>query len=393
MKKKITVLLLALALMILSAVALWARQETESEPLPTAIATTPSSAPTTTPTLPPPTEPDWQLGIVRAGPAEAVYTHFSKGDTLEVIGAFQDYYVVSHADGDLLIEKRFLRTEGEAPFEIYTGYARSGATVYGSAFFDGDVIATLGLNQAVTVTEGKGDWLFITWDAEEGYVRAEDILAAPVSTNRGNSSAGSNAGGSGDSAPIQDGTDVDVGSLASGGVHGGIVLLTDFDGPQTESCPEAGPAVVLADRIPGYLLLLSRGDAVKVVTFDDEQARIWLDADHTATLPRFLLRLDGDEEPAVQTLYSTSGAAVYNDYRLRNVLDMLLSANTPVEVLETLPTCYVVSIDGEISYMSLTALSATPYATGGGSSGSSGTSGNAGSANTSDDDGWTPPAM
>lgn len=389
MKKKITVLLLALALLLLWAVALWARQEAKSEPLPTTITTAPSSAPTVAPTLPPPTEPDWQLGIVRAGPAEAVYTHFSKGDTLEVIGAFQDYYVVSHAGGDLLIEKRFLRTEGEAPFEIYTGYARSGTSVYGSAFFDGDVIATLGLNQAVTVTEGKGDWLFISWDTEEGYVRAEDILATPVSTNRGNSGAGGNANSSGDSTPIQDGTDVDVGSLATGGVHGGIVLLSDFDGSQTETCPEAGPAVVLADQIPGCLLLLSRGDAVKVIVFDDQQATIWLDADHTAILPRFLLRLNEDQEPTAQTLYSAPDAAVYSDYRLKNPL-LTLPVNTPVEVLEILPTCYVVGIDGEISYMSPAELSATPYVTGGGSAGPSGASG---SASASDDDGWTPPAM
>lgn len=392
MKKKITVILLILALVAMSALALWARQEPKSEPLPTVAATAAPPVPITAPTVPPPTEPDWQLGIVRAGPAEVVYTQFCKGDTLEVTGAFQEYYVVSDGDVDLLIEKRFLRTVDEAPFESWTGFAQSSTAVYASALLDGDVVATLGLNQAVTVAEGKGDWLFITWDAGEGYVHAEHLGTAPVSTYSGG--GGASSSNSGDSAPAQDGTDVDVGSLGADGIRGGIVLLGHYDGPQAESCPEAGPALVLADQIPGYILLLSRGDAVKVIEAGDQQATIWLDAGRTATLPRWLLRLDGDEDPAVQTLYSASGAAVCSDYRLQSILD-ILAINTPVEVLEALPTCYVVSIENEISYMSLDQLSATPYPTGGGGGGasSSGSSGNTGSSGASDTDVWTPPAM
>lgn len=293
---------------------------------------------------------------------------------------------------DLLIEKRFLRTVDEAPFESWTGFTQSGTAVYASALLDGDVVATLGLNQAVTVAEGKGDWLFITWDAGEGYVHAEHLGTASVSTYSGG--GGASSSNSGDSAPAQDGTDVDVGSLGADGIRGGIVLLGHYDGPQAESCPEAGPALVLADQIPGYILLLSRGDAVKVIEADDQQTTIWLAADRTATLPRWLLRLDGDEDPAVQTLYSASGAAVCSDYRLQSILNTL-AINTPVEVLEALPTCYVVSIENEISYMSLDQLSATPYPTegGGGGASSSGSSGNTGSSGASDTDVWTPPAM
>lgn len=398
MKKKITVTAIVLALGAMVALALWARRTPQSQPQPTAAATAAPTIATAAPTLPPPTQPDWQLGIVRAGPAEAISTHFQKGDTLEIVGAFQDYYVVCGSDGNLLVEKRFLRSADEAPFECWTGYAHSGTTVYASVFLTGDVVADLAPNQAVTVEEGKEDWLFITWDAGEGYVSKAQLGTAPVYPHSGSSGSGSagSAPDSGSGAPAQDGTDVDVGSLCAEGGYGSIVLLSCYDGAQVESCPEAGPALVIADQIPGYALLLSRGDAVKVTEYDDQQVTIWLDEGRSATLPRFLLRLSEDEAPTSQTFYSASGASVYSDYHLNETALDALPVNTPVEVLETISEFCVVSIDSEIFYMSPNQLSATPYiigSSGASASGNSGASGNTGTTDTSDADVWTPPAM
>ncbi|MBR6221300.1 MAG: hypothetical protein IKQ80_12120 [Clostridia bacterium] len=68
-----------------------------------------------------------------------------------------------------------------APAKTVTAYAkRDGAKVYDAG---GDTIATLKLNEAVTVTATKGKVCQVTSGGRTGYVRKADLSASPVATS------------------------------------------------------------------------------------------------------------------------------------------------------------------------------------------------------------------
>lgn len=227
----------------------------------------------------------------------------------------------------------------------------------------------------------NGDWLYIEWEEGEGYVRVDQISLWRI-THGG----GTTGGGGGGSAPA-DGTDVSVDSLVATDFQGGIVLLGEYYGPEMEEDKEfeAGKGVVIAHDIEAYIYLLSRDAEAKVIGYDEEFCTIYLGEDLTAKMPRWLLRLEGDEEYESWTGYAVSNAVVYEEYQMRNEMKTL-TVNTEVLVLDKLPDCYVVMVDDEIGYMEFDAVSETEIVNYGGGTG--GGTGGGGSG-----DVWTPPAL
>lgn len=327
--------------------------------------------PTTTPEIPtepaPPPEPEWEPGISRATYGEALYVYLDKGAEVNVIGQFKDYFIISGEDADLVVEKRFIRLDSEDPFESWDGYARKGTLVFDSVYMREEAIAELSVNTKVTVLEGKGDWLcnghwlYIQWEGGEGYVEAEQISDRKISGGRGN------GGGSGPA----DGTDVDIGGLSA------------YFGPEMEEGFEGGKGLVLAEEIEAYLCLLLRDQEAKVTEYTEEICVIYLGDGFYATVPRWLLRLEGDEEYEAWNGYISGTKVVFEEYQMRNEL-MTLKTNHEVVVLDELPDCYVIEVDGVIGYVELDGVSETriTYHGGGGGGGGGGSS-----------DGWTPPAM
>lgn len=374
------ILAFALAVALLLTMAACSKEEAAA---PTTVPTTvptPTTEPTPTEPAPPP-EPEWEPGISRATYGEGFYTTLTKGTEVNVVGAYADYFIIAGDEVDLIVEKRLVRLESEEPFEVKDGFARKNTEVYASVYMREEPIATLKTNTELKVLEGKGEWLYtgnwlyVEWDGGAGYVRAEQV--GPTRLRGG-------GGGGGGGGPT-DGTDVDIGGLSADGVSGQIVLLGDYYGPEMEEDFEGGKGIVIADDIEAYLCLLLRDGEAKVVSYDEEICTIYLGNGMTAQVPRWLLRLEGDEEYESWNGFIKGKQVVCKEYQMRNIL-VELKTNNEVLVLDELPDCYVIEVDGRIGYVPLDGVSRTRVTGGGGGGGGNG-GGNGGG------DGWTPPAM
>ena len=381
MKKGIV---LALVFLLLLSMTACGSQSKETTPATSEATEVPAEA-TTEPTVPAPTEPAWEPGVVRAGYGEAAYRIFDIGTQLKVVGKFRSYYVVEQEDVNLLVNTDLLRLESDPVFESWTGYSKSGTEVFDNPYFRGEPIATLNQNTSVTVLESSGNWACIEWAEGTGYVRAEKLSKWRISS--GGSSGGGGGGGGGSS----DGTDVPIGSLTSAeySFKPQIHLLGAYYGPETEKPFEAIRATVLANHTEGYICILVRGDTVKVTAWDEETATIWLGDDIYAQVPRWLLKLEGEEAYEAWTGYSRWNGIVYEEHQMRTE-SFTLSTNKQVTVLDELEDCYVVEYEGRIGYMNPDKVSANRISTGGsGGSGSGGGGGGGGGGGAT----WTPPAL
>lgn len=379
------VIALTLTVLILLTMASCGKKAEETTPVTTVPETTEAPVPseTTEPTIPAHTEPEWEPGTIRAGYGEAVYRTFEAGTQLKVIGQFKNYYVVEQEDVDLLIHKEMLRMEGEAPFESWNGYSKSGTEVFDNPYMRGESVATLDKNTQVTILESNGGWAYIEWNGGKGYVDASMLSKWRIS---GGSPSSDNGGSGNTGGGNNDGTDVPIGSLTSAeeSFQPKVHLLGVYYGPEMEKDFESGMATVLADKTEGYICLLVRGDEVKVTSYDDNTVTIWLAEEQYAEIPRFLVKLESDAAYESWTGYSRWNGMIYEEYQM-DTEKVKLSTNKQVTVLDEVNGCYVVEYEGQIGYMEPDKVSekrivSTPSNDDGGSSGGPGST-------------WTPPAL
>lgn len=370
--KKMIALTLA-ALLLLSLAACGKNEETVSTAPSTGAAEqeTTQAAPETEAA---PTEPDWQPGTARAGYGELIYTTFSQGQEVNVIGQWNNYYVVHGEEVDLLVDMQYIRLSGEEPFVQWTGYAKYNTKAYDNVQMTGEPLATLYQNKAVTVLEGKGGWLQIQWDDQTGYVDADQISRWPISS--GSSKDDGEGGGSS--------------SGGSSGPSGDINLdLIAYYGP--EKTDLQGTGIVLADNTPGALTITVRGDTLKVVSLDAEVCQIYMEG-FMVTAPRWLVFTEGDDAYESWTGYTRWNTVIYEEYQMRTEITTL-NTNQQVLVIDELENCYIVELeDGRIGYAQLDKVSPYRYSAGGGSRDSDGGSSSGGGGGSSGDSGiWTPP--
>ncbi len=374
-----------LAVLMLLSLAACGKQAESSAPAATAAPTEASTVPTTEPA---PTEPEWEPGYVRAGDLGAIFAKFQREDTVTVLGEWNGYFVIEGEEADLLVETRFLRPEGEAAPAEKTGWTRANTEVFPSGYLMGEPIATLGQNTQVRVLDTKANWAYIQWNENTGYVDALQISDWRI--------GGGNAGGSsGGSKGPQDGTDVYVGQLSAASADNyGIVRLGTYSGPAYEKYDKSLPGMILSAETEAYRFLMVRGDEAKVLEAGEEFCTI-LAEEETLQIPRWAVRLEGDEEYTSWTAYIKAGSKACTEYQMVNEWKTFQN-NDQILVVDYLEEIgiYVVEVEGEFGYMLLESLSETtfpaPYAgnggggyTGGSSSGGSGSSGGSSS-------GWTP---
>ena len=359
MKKSIiTVLLMAMLLSLFGCGAQSPEVNTEATPAPTAEPTpTPIPEPTPSP------EPEWAPGVVRVDYGLLAKT-LDRGAELTVVGQWEDYYVVSEDEGELLIESRFVQLSTEA-FENRQGYTNYNSPVYHTAYLVGEAICYLGLNTVVQVLGGKDDWRYVEWDGGSGYMPAENVLDAPVYYYYGGGGGGGGADG------------------------GDIQLSAKFPSLQLEklasdaeySPMEPTKAVVASDGIEVYEIVFRRGDELKVVEANADTCRLLL-GDSLREVPRWLVRTVEDSAYESWEGFSEYLAVVYKDMAMqRKVVE--LERNNTVLVLDELENCYLVEVNGEIAYMAFEHVSReqvpVPYYYYGGGGGGGGD--------------WTPPAL
>lgn len=374
-KKKLIAVIVLVLLILLGVVScnVFGQKAPETEPTVAPTEPAPTQAPTEEPTEEPtaaPTEPSWEPGLVKATYGGAISKLFNLGDKVTVKGEFDGYFIIEGEELDLLIETRYLRHAGEEAFEERVGYSYSGTEVFKTAYLKGEAIATLSLNTVVDVIEGKENWLHIKWDGGEGYVDAEGISPKRIVYG---------SGGGSSSGP-QDGTDIDLGGLSAEGVTGGIHLLADYYGPTfTEMEPVEG--TILTDECEAYMYLYDRDGEAKVTVVGEEDCEVYVEGIF-ATVPRWLLSMEGDEAYESWTGYARSNTVVYSKQQLREIYQIrTMNLNEEIEVIDELPHCYVVMIDGVVGYVALDDVMQNRYVYSGGGGSSSGGGD------------WTPPAL
>lgn len=391
--KRVIALILALGI----AVSLAGCGSKPEQTLPTTqptVATT--EAPTETTSVPTePTEPDWERGIIRAEGLGILWRLYQRGDTVTVIGSWEEYYVIQDGTADHLVPMGLIRLEGEEPWEEQTGYARYGTQVYSSAYLAGDAAATLIQNTKVQVLDSKDEWMYIQWAEGSGYVSAGRISRWPISSGGGSSNDGGYGGGGGSSGGggggSQDGSDVNLGDLAFFGGDYRVQLLGTYVGPGYEKMEPTG-GTVLSDGTEGNLAILAREAEVKVTEVSEEACIIYMEG-LSAKLPRWAVRLEGEDAYAPWEAYSIYGTKAYLEYRCKTEQTMFYT-NQRVKVVDALTEAglYVIELeDGTICYTAMDGLREKPIYQGGKSSedGGSYSGGDSGSSGGE----WTPPVL
>ena len=380
-KKKLIAVISLILLILLGVVScnVFGNKAPETEPTTAPVTEpVPTQEPTEEPTAAP-TEPSWVPGVVRATYGAAVYKTFNLGDKVKVKGEFDGYFIIEGEELDLLIETRYLRHAAEEQFEEREGYTYSGTEVFTTAHLTGEAIATLGLNTKVQVVEGKEDWLHITWDGGEGFI-TNHVSPHRIVYRGGGSDDSSGGGGGGGPA---DGTDIDLSGLSAVGVTGGVHLLSSYIGPVFKEWG-AIEGVILTDACEAYMYLYNRDGEAKITATEEETYEVYVDGFY-ATLPHWLISMEGDDPYEAWTGYAKSGVPVYGKHQMREIyVERNMNLNEKVEVIDQLPHCYVVEIDGEVGYMKLDDVMKNRYVYSGGNKEESGGGGGGGYAE------WTP---
>ena len=320
--------------------------------------TTEETEPETTAETEPPA-PDTVDFTVQADKTPAVLSLLNRGDTVEVVGEYEEYYVIKTEAGYGMVEKGLLRFEGEAGYEGWTGYAYYGAELKGSYQLTGETLQSLTMNTKVEVLEELPNCYLVQLGDVTAYV-AKDGLSRKYIRSGG--------GGSG-----QDGGDISM------GVIGGIDLL-GYTVPQEGET--TGTATVLCDGAQVLLGWFDREELAQVIT-EEGYAPAWEGwrcvylKGFCVYVPEGLLADPAAEPFAQWDGYSAYSTKVYDNYLLLGEPARVLTINTVATVLWDTGDSVVISIDGEIFYADAADFSLTRRTTGGGNSGGD----------------WTPPAM
>ena len=321
-------------------------------------------------------EPASEPGIILVDHVSAVLTQLSRGDTVEILGEQENCYIVDSEKGQGLLEKRLVRTSGEANYETWTGYAKYGALLHQTYHLtdDGGVMST---NTKVQVLEDLIWCYLVQVEDTYGFVATDQISKQPLRSSSGSDEGGGNGGGSSGGGPSfgQDGGDISLTAFSSGSVS--PVLLSNH-----------ATGTVIADGAELCVGYYNRNDTVKVTQYTEDTCAIYCDGVY-AFVPRMFVRLEKDPVYETWTGYARWNAGVYQDYHLYGDPVKTLQTNAEVTVIGDLGYCYLIETEGEFGMMRPDEVSRWKYTSGSGSSDGDGGS----SDGSSSGDGWTPPML
>ena len=372
--RQFSAILLALVLILCAGCAKTSpRPETQA---PTQLPTQPTETqpPETTE---PPTEPlpQTEEGTILADHVPAILAVFSRGDTLDVVGEYDEsHYVVQLENGYGLVEKQLLAMANDPAYETWTGYARWDAKIYDNYRLTGTPVQALSTNTRVEVLDDLGECLVVRVGDITGFVSAKTVSKYPIPSGGSDSDSGSGGGGGsgGGSSGGQDGGDISL------GIRGGITLLSAI--PQQGAV--TGKAAVRADGTEVVLGYYDRDDTVQIV-IEDGFCESWegfctvLLNDLYAHVSSSLIRSSGEEPYTPWDGYARYNARLYDSFYLQGEGTVLYS-NKPIHVLCDLGSCYLVTVDDAPGYVAKDFVSQAPISSGGGGGSDSGSGGSGG---------------
>lgn len=369
--KRIALILLCLILLLTTGCA-------KQEP---AVSTEATTQPTTAPmeTTAPPTEPlpQTEEATILADHVPAILSILSRGDTVDVVGEYdEEHYVIKTELGYGLVGKNLLAMPGAEAYEAWTGYSRWNRNVYDNYRLTGTPIQVLKTNTKIEVLDDLGGCYVVKVEDITGFMKLEDISKSVIRAQSSDDDGGSGGGGSsGGGGGGQDGGDISL------QFHGGIVLLSAI----TQEGSVTGKATVRADGTEVVLGFFDREEPVQVVVeaglAEDWEgyATVMMD-DLYAHVPETLIQRKGEEPYAQWDGFAKYKTLFYDNFYLRGE-GKRLNTNTAIHVVADLDTCYLVSVEGSLGYVSKTMVSQTKIVTrstqteddgGGGSSGGGG---------------------
>lgn len=338
-------------------------QQTEA---PTAAPVQQTEAPTVAPTeetVPPTTAetvpvPELTMGTALADETPALLDILMRGDTVDVVGEYDEgHYVIETDLGYGLVQKELLRLEGDAAYEVWTGYAKRNAKVYGNYRFLGEPVQKLKQNTKVEVLDDLGYCCVVRVDDAVRYMDLDDLSKKKISSD--------DTGADGGDISLQN--------------QGSVWLLAAIEQAGTVT----GQAVVLADGTEVILGYFNRGEEIPIVAeagFAENwegYVTVYLNGLY-AYVPQMLVLPEGAAAYAAWDGYSKKSSKVYdNFYLLGDHIDKL-STNTKIHVLAEIYGCYLVEVDGIPCYMKQDSVSKNKIST---------------EKEDSDDAEWSPPAM
>ena len=359
--KRMTLILLILSLLFTAGCASQSAPAETSAPTETLASTAEETTEVTQPEATEetgPSAPDTVDFTVQADKTPAVLSLLNRGDTVEVVGMYEDHHVIRTEQGYGLVEKGLLRFDGEAVYEGWTGYAYYGAELKGNYQLTGATLRSLTVNTKVEVLEELPNCYLVQLEDVTAFVAKGSLSRYHISSS----------GGSG-----QDGGDISM------GIIGGIDLL-GYTVPQEGEV--TGTATVLCDGAQVLLGWFDREELAQVIT-QEGYAPAWEGwrcvylKGFCVYVPEGLLADPAAEPFAQWDGYSTYSTKVYDNYLLLGEPIRTLTVNTVATILWDTGDSVVISIGGEIFYAATANFSPTRHATGGGNSGGD----------------WTPPAM
>lgn len=312
----------------------------------------------TEPEVTEPPAPETVTATALADHTVVVLQTANRDDTIDIAGEFdENHYVVKLESGYGLIEKRLVRLDGEAPYETWSGYARSGAKLYGNYHLLPGDERELGTNTVLEIVDDLDGCLVVRMDDAIGYIPEAKVSKSYIKYSSGGSSG-------------QDGGDI---SLSYGGETTNLYTNLSMFVPQSGEV--SGKGTVLADGAEIILGWFDRGDSMQIITepgFVSELEGwhgVYLNG-ITGYVRQNLTLTDGAEPYAQWDGYARSGAEVFDNYYLNGEAVKTLSTNTVVHVVCDLGTCYLVEIGEDVAYMAKDRISETRITySGGGSSG------------------------
>lgn len=311
---------------------------------------------TTETTQPVPTEtvetetipsPNTVNGVILADDTPAILTFLSRGDSVDVVGAYDETRNVVRTElGYGLVEKRLLSAQENA-YDTWTGYAYWNRNVYDNYHLSGTPALVLATNTEVRVLDDLEGCLVVQVGDFFGFLNAEDLSKSPIRTPSEDSGTGSgdSSGDSGGTGEGRDGGDIRL------GVHSGLVPLAAIRQEGTVT----GQALVKADGTEAVLGYFNRGENVPIVAepgATEERkgyCTVWIDGLY-AYIPENLIRPEGEQVYSEWDGFAKYGASLYEDFYLQKN-EKSLPVNAEIHVLEDLQTCYYVRVGEDFGYI------------------------------------------
>lgn len=314
-------------------------------------------------------------GKARVSGIKVLWKEAPRGTQIAVLGEEGDYYRAQLNDTQFLVEKRMVRFSTEAAPAEKAQYSNGTHQVYDSAFFDGKVIATLSLNDEVTVIDEFNGVSVVRLGNVIGYLPAGNLSSYQIGYTpkiempqapMQESSGGNWSGGNSHRDPIeptqpsnpdtpdapsspQDGGEIELSarvwnsSIILEAVHtGGLVCVAH--------AAEGTAAAILSDHVPLYLCITMKDEMLQIARVTEKTVEISVSG-QIGMIPRWAVVLDGDAIYEDWTGYAVGGAKLFLNYDFTGET-ITLKTNDLIHVIYQIDEdAYLVEFGEVVGYM------------------------------------------